>query len=642
MHTRAEDTLDAEDLIYPRAVTRVGTKFQANVMTWEEQQRAEEKRQSSLLDTGSSRLILERGYDPGEQNHDPTLMVLSEPSDDLADYMEEVRRMKMPVPPYDVRRLNAAVEAYTAYGRDDAIRYLKSLKLADFNPMVWSDEETRLLEAEFAKWNGLQASAASKVLGKRPAEVVRYTYMWKNKKYKAENELLRQHRKVHSIHGRTSSTLGPIPLGHVRRADSEMPDDDASSLYNANYVRDHKLQCAVCWTRISNVWWKCPRSVTGNAMCETCGSNYRKYGVLSAPKAEDAKRDYRKEPKSRRGAKADSASGTSTPVPQGPPKLPPCSLCRRMEPKASMARCKTCTFSAHAGCYGIKPEDLGAEWECELCANVTNEENNLDIKCMLCPRDQASVALKLAPKNKKPPADFDVLSALKPTEGCRWAHIICASWTPEVQFSDGTTLKDVEGISAIHDASWEAICTLCGQADGAKIPCTSGCGAVYHVSCAYMAGYKLGFFFSPVKAGKRDVTATITTFKDDAGIMSPGVWCKGHEPPPTTATTDMFELDPEQGECALNVYNKTYKAIPSDELFPLLRKAKRLDRFEPTVDEVKIELSEDKDVVMTTAKTCAVCGVDVSPRWHESTAGLECHKCWYANKPETRPVAVAA
>lgn len=43
------------------------------------------------------------------------------------------------------------------------------------------------------------------------------------------------------------------------------------------------------------------------------------------------------------------ASGTSTPVPAPPPKLPPCACCRRMEPKSTMARCKTCTFSAHAG-----------------------------------------------------------------------------------------------------------------------------------------------------------------------------------------------------------------------------------------------------------------------------------------------------
>lgn len=110
------------------------------------------------------------------------------------------------------------------------------------------------------------------MLGKRPSEVVRFTYMWKNKKFKAENELYRQHRKVHAAHGRRTETLGPPPIvGKVRsRAESEVSDDEGS-LYNASYVSTNRLQCAACSTRISNVWWRCPRTVQGNAMCESCG-----------------------------------------------------------------------------------------------------------------------------------------------------------------------------------------------------------------------------------------------------------------------------------------------------------------------------------------------------------------------------------
>lgn len=59
MYTRAEDTLNPEDLIYPRAVTRVGPKFQANVMSWEQQVEAERRRQESLETVGPSRLICE-------------------------------------------------------------------------------------------------------------------------------------------------------------------------------------------------------------------------------------------------------------------------------------------------------------------------------------------------------------------------------------------------------------------------------------------------------------------------------------------------------------------------------------------------------------------------------------------------------
>lgn len=286
--------------------------------------------------------------------------------------------------------------------------------------------------------------------------MLKFSYTWKNKKLKTENDLIRQHRKVHAAHARNNNrTLGPPSLGKIRsRAESENSDDEGS-LYNASFATINRMQCAACSTRTSNVWWKCPRTVAGNAMCESCGSNYRKYGVISFVKAEDAKRPEKKEPKGRRGVKGDTASGASTPVPSSAPKLPPCSCCRKMEPKSTMARCKTCTFSAHSGCYGIPPEAMGPNWECELCANIGTEESHLEPRCVLCPRDNSALVARI--KSKKLPADFDMLSALKPTEGCRWAHILCSAWMPEVQYANGGTFRPVEGISTIASSRWEAV-----------------------------------------------------------------------------------------------------------------------------------------------------------------------------------------
>jgi hypothetical protein len=89
LYTNAEDTLDPDDLIFPRAATRTGIKFQANVMTWEEQQAAEERHRLGESEAGPSRhiawyqlTIVERGHDVGEKNHDPTIDVWSVPSDD--------------------------------------------------------------------------------------------------------------------------------------------------------------------------------------------------------------------------------------------------------------------------------------------------------------------------------------------------------------------------------------------------------------------------------------------------------------------------------------------------------------------------------------------------------------------------------
>jgi hypothetical protein len=57
LYTNAEDALDPDDLIFPRAATRTGAKFQANVMTWEEQQAAEERHRLGESESGPSRHI---------------------------------------------------------------------------------------------------------------------------------------------------------------------------------------------------------------------------------------------------------------------------------------------------------------------------------------------------------------------------------------------------------------------------------------------------------------------------------------------------------------------------------------------------------------------------------------------------------
>lgn len=110
-----------------------------------------------------------------------------------------------------------------------------------------------------------------KLLNRTDAEVLRYSYIWKNRKLKLENEALRAHVKVSTAHARQNKTLGAPSLGRIRgKGDSDASDDEVS-LYNANFTSANKMQCAACSTRISTVWWRCPRSLPGNAMCETCG-----------------------------------------------------------------------------------------------------------------------------------------------------------------------------------------------------------------------------------------------------------------------------------------------------------------------------------------------------------------------------------
>ncbi|EIW68698.1 hypothetical protein TREMEDRAFT_31780 [Tremella mesenterica DSM 1558] len=510
-------------------------------------------------------------------------------------YMEEVSKMRLAVPPYDLERLNKAVGAYTAHGREKALTIMRNARLEDFSPVLFTQQETQIFQQELDKWGGLDAHEIAKVLGKRPSEVLRFSYMWKNKQLASENEAIRQHQKVTHAHARQSQTLGAPSLGKIRTTRDSSGSDDEVSLYGS---ATRRMQCAACSTRLGTVWWRCPRSLPGKAMCETCGSNYRKYGVISFVKAEDSKRPEKKERELKKSK--GEASGTATPVPTPAPKLPPCAMCKRMEPKSSMARCKTCTFSVHSvGCYGIEPQEMGSNWECELCLGQRETDDALHPRCVLCPAQQPPIPTK----RKRLPMEFDMLSALKPTEGRRWAHILCSVWQSDVVFTTPTALKSVEGISTLSRESWMGQCTLCQREDGAKVDCAE-CGVRFHASCAWLAGYKFGFEFSLAKAGKRE-SVNITKFKEETGIMSSQIYCKSHDITQRTLY-DPHEIDPEQNETALQTYVSAYKGLPLQGAFPLLRKAQRLDLFISSPEERVRE------------KICAGCGTDVSPLWYRS------------------------
>ena len=87
-----------------------------------------------------------------------------------------------------------------------------------------------------------------------------------------------------------------------------------------------------------------------------------------------------------------------------------------------------------------------------------------DPKCVLCPkelRDNSVLLPNKSSKAKKPPLDFDLLSAIKPTEGLRWAHILCPAWVPEVVYTNPYKLKTVENIMSLGEEHWSSVSLDC-------------------------------------------------------------------------------------------------------------------------------------------------------------------------------------
>jgi hypothetical protein len=63
--------------------------------------------------------------------------------------------------------------------------------------------------------------------------------------------------------------------------------DDNTSIYQKNDRRVYI--CAVCRTRESDSWWKAPRNLPTNALCDDCGMLWRKYAIKSARGTEKEK-----------------------------------------------------------------------------------------------------------------------------------------------------------------------------------------------------------------------------------------------------------------------------------------------------------------------------------------------------------------
>lgn len=270
----------------------------------------------------------------------------------------------------------------------------------------------------------------------------------------------------------------------------ELPSSGPSFPRSSNF-------CAACRTRESDIWWKAPKGLSTPYLCNSCGVNWRKYADLNArpttreetsmntsttaPLGAAKVREKRegtpltapvaKKPKVAMG----SASATSTPPPQDeePSKVQyRCLSCYRWGPHGKeILKCKQCAVTLHAGASGVmlEPGMPVDAWLCELCENEKTQEYSLANHCLLCPKPPPRDTVNGAARSEVyPPAD-SYLRACKPTEGQGWVHALCSVFVPEVQFSDASRLRVVEGVSTIPSFRWQRVCCFiilfCSKSD---------------------------------------------------------------------------------------------------------------------------------------------------------------------------------
>lgn len=116
---------------------------------------------------------------------------------------------------------------------------------------------------------------------------------------------------------------------------------------------------------------------------------------------------------------------------------------------------------------------------------------SLDVSCVLCPTTLPNKK-RPSPRNLKGPApDFDFLHVVRPTEGYKWVHVLCATYTRQCKFSDWERLRPVEGIMDITSFDDQS-CLFCDEVGGAIVSCRK-CPETFHASCGWLSGCSFGF-----------------------------------------------------------------------------------------------------------------------------------------------------
>lgn len=558
LYTVAEDTLDPDDLIFPKAATRVGARFQAVVGPWVSQDSQASPQPSQTPDG-----VPERGGDDTIE----MLSIISSMAEEQMAAFDNFHRNLWSKP-----AMRNGVDFFEESARRYSLQHLGITQkfTATTRPRKWQTKDTRFWDKDWTqeeveqfengiKQHGPEMRAIKEGIKSRSIyEVVRFYGHWKNDRLGEEN---RQSRS-HNLTGRNIS---------LKRSRSPSSDDE-SSVYGFGGDVPRQV-CGACRAKDSAVWWKAPRGLPTEVMCDQCGISWRKYGDIRSGRVEEAKKGNgadKRENTPQPPVKRTKVSASRGPSPPPAPRQHTCCCCKKSGPVGRVVQCAQCAVQVHAAVYGVTEEEAAAEtWLCELCQNEKSQESSLNPDCLLCPRTPNDKR-----QSKQNALASTILRLSKPTEGRGWVHTLCSVFIPETSFTDASRLRLVEGISSVSDARWASTCSICQQDGGAIVSCASGCGAQFHVSCAWLAGHAFGFEVRPSKNARRD-PATIVDFRGEVGVMKALIRCKAHPVSPRPSF-DICSLN-TNGESALQLYCRTYKQVSVSHSYGLLRKAKRLD-----------------------------------------------------------------
>ncbi|CAE6467003.1 unnamed protein product [Rhizoctonia solani] len=366
LYTVAQDTLDPDDLIFPKAATRVGARYQAVIGPWVPPD-SKNSSQANQIPDG----VPERGGDDTVEMM--SIIVSMSEEEQAAFYSFHQSLWSKP-----------AARSGVDFWEESARRYsLQHLGITQkFNsttrPRKWQAKDTRFWDKDWTqdeveqfengiKQHGPEMRAIKEGIKTRSIyEVVRFYGHWKNDRLGDEN----RQSKTNTLTGKSIS---------LKRSRSPSSDDE-SSVYGFGGDVPRQV-CGACRSKESAVWWKAPRGLPTEVMCDQCGISWRKYGDIRSGRIEEPKKSNgidKRENTPQPALKRTKVSISRGPSPPPPPRQHICCCCKKSGPVGRVVQCAQCGVQVHAAVYGVTEEEAAAEtWLCELCQNEKSQESSL-------------------------------------------------------------------------------------------------------------------------------------------------------------------------------------------------------------------------------------------------------------------------
>ena len=180
-----------------------------------------------------------------------------------------------------------------------------------------------------------------------------------------------------------------------------------------------------------------------------------------------------KPPQTHRPRSSSAAAVNGEPAP-GEEQDSKCAICDDgdCENANAIVFCDGCDLAVHQECYGV-PYIPEGQWLCRKCQLIGRGTPT----CIFCPNTEG---------------------AFKQTNSSKWAHLLCATWIPEVNLGNTSLMEPVVDVEKVPSTRWKLSCYICNQKMGASIQCSyKSCYQPFHPTCARRAQLYLKMKSSP-------------------------------------------------------------------------------------------------------------------------------------------------